>query len=365
MKTPAPVKQSSTVPLTTGEWLVRVSIIGLFVIALGTVLHLLGRVVVPLVLAWVLATVLLPIVDALARRGVPRVAAAFLVALAFFAVVAVLVAVLTVPATYWVSRADELGQLLREKLSLVRRPLDTIEHLGAALNQVSAQDAGPSVHVDSGGGMFGKIIGFLTPLVDSLLILVVGLVFHLIYQNQIQETVAGLIADPERRSQSRLILSDIQRNMTLFFGTIAVVNICLGFVLGLIVYLLGYPHPLLWGVLAAVLNFVPYVGPIVVVVTLLVAGLIVSNSIGHALLAPMAFLGLNVLEAHAITPALIGHRLTINPFLVFVSIAFWTWMRGPVGAFVATRLLISLLVVAHHLGAPTGASAAAATSDPR
>jgi len=336
-------------------WAIRVSIVGLFVIAVGMVLYTLGHVIVPLVLAWVFATMLLPIVDGLSRRGVPRPLAALAVTFALLLVIALLLAILTVPASYWVGRADELGDLLRQKFELVRRPLDMLEHLGAAVSELSSRSSGPSVRVDTGSGMMGAIFGVLTPLVDEVLILVVALVFHLIYQKEIQNAVVELIDDPDLKERARRILRDIQRNMTLFFGTIAVINVAMGAAISVIVYALGYPHPLLWGVLAAVLNFVPYLGPLIVMGVLFVAGIVVSNSVGHALVAPAAFLALNVLEAHVVTPALVGHRLTINPFMLFVSLAFWTWMWGPVGAFVATPLLMSVLVTTRHLGTPTAA----------
>jgi predicted PurR-regulated permease PerM len=101
--------------------------------------------------------------------------------------------------------------------------------------------------------------------------------------------------------------------------------------------LAGLPHPVLWGVLAAILNYIPYLGPLIVIGTLFLIGLLNFPSIGHAAIAPLAFVMVTTLEGQVITPTVVGHRLTINPFLVVLSIAFWTWMWGPIGAFLATR----------------------------
>jgi predicted PurR-regulated permease PerM len=96
--------------------------------------------------------------------------------------------------------------------------------------------------------------------------------------------------------------------------------------------------------LAAVLNFIPYLGAAIVIATLFVIGLLVFSSLGHAVIAPLAYLGIALLEGQVITPTLIGHRLTINPFLVFLSIACLTWMWGPVGAFLAVPILLCAMV---------------------
>ena len=122
----------------------------------------------------------------------------------------------------------------------------------------------------------------------------------------------------------------------------------------------GLAHPLLWGVLAATLNFVPYLGPALMVATLFVIGLMSFSTLGEALIAPLAWIGITTLEGQFITPTIIGHRMTLNPFLVFLSIAFWAWMWGPLGAFLAVPLLITAVVIARHVSPPTDPSVRAA-----
>ena len=97
------------------------------------------------------------------------------------------------------------------------------------------------------------------------------------------------------------------------------------------------------------MNFIPYLGPAIVIVTLFFIDLIVFSTLSHAVIAPLAYLGITVLEGQLITPTLIGHRLTINPFLVFLSIAFWAWMWGPVGAFLAVPILLCAMVAMRRL----------------
>ena len=145
------------------------------------------------------------------------------------------------------------------------------------------------------------------------------------------------------------ILKDIQANTSIYFGTLTVVNICLGIAATVLTWLVGLPHPFLWGTLAAALNFIPYLGAAIVIATLFVIGLLVFPALHQVVIAPLAYLGITALEGQVITPTLIGHRLTINPFLVFLSIACWSWMWGPVGAFLAVPILLCAMVAARRL----------------
>jgi predicted PurR-regulated permease PerM len=145
------------------------------------------------------------------------------------------------------------------------------------------------------------------------------------------------------------IWNDIEHHLVAFVGTVTVINIGLGIVTTLMLYLLGFPNPVAFGVLAFVLNYIPYIGPALLVAVLFGVGLIASPSLGGAVLPPLMFVAVATIEGHVITPSIIGHRLTLNPFVVFLALAFWTWLWGPLGAFLATPLLIVGLVALSHL----------------
>jgi predicted PurR-regulated permease PerM len=331
------------------NWAVRISVVGLFVIAAGVSLKLLAHIAVPLVLAWVIATVLLPLVQLLVQVRIPRPLSAILLIAAVLAVIAAILTILTVPLSYWVSRADELGQLLRDKLVLIQQPLEMLEALGRALNPVS-DDGKPPVFVNAPtSNMVNSLLEVLTPAVDEFMIFVIALAFNLIYQREIQDGVVMLVPDGKAKALTRTALRDVQHNMSNYFGTVTVINIFVGVATAGIAAMLGFPHPLLWGVFAAVMNYIPYLGPLLVLGVFFVIGVVVFPTLHEPILAPLLFLALNTLEGQVITPAFVGHRLTINPFLVFVSIAFWTWLWGPLGAFLAVPLLVTAMVAARHI----------------
>jgi len=331
------------------NWAVRISVVGLFVVALVVIAFRMASVVVPVVLAWVVAMVLLPVVDGLERRGLSRTLTSIVLVILLIASIMVIVGVLTVPLTYWVGRASELGALLKERLQTLGNPFAFLDEIGNALSQVTGGDKNASAVNLSSSNIVTVILSVLTPVVSETLIFLVALVFNLIYHRDIQSGMLLLFQNDSARQKAKDILKDIQVNTTIYFGTLTVVNICLGIATTVLTWLVGLPHPFLWGTLAATLNFIPYLGAAIVIATLFVVGLIVFSALSKAVIAPLAYLGITALEGQLITPTLIGHRLTINPFLVFLSIAFWSWMWGPVGAFLAVPILLCAMVAVRRL----------------
>jgi predicted PurR-regulated permease PerM len=343
---------ASDVPSGEDDWWLRatqVSVIGLFVLAVLAALYFTHAVVVPVLLAWVVATIFLPVVDRLEEWRVPRGIAVLMVVLALISVVAVLVAVLSLPLTYWIGRATEISTLIRQKLQSITQPFAIIQELRAVIAQVAGTDPG-TIKVDqSSTNIVSGILSVLTPAVSQAILFLFAMIFYLTYQKKIRTAVVFLPSDRNTRLMAVRIFHDVERNMTTYFGAFTLVNVCLGAATVALAWLAGLPNPLLWGVLAAVLNYVPYIGVAIVVATLFLVGLFALPNVAQALMAPIAYIGMTTLEGQLLTPAVMGRQLTMNPFSVFLSIAFWTWMWGPIGAFLGTPLLIVMMVTVRHL----------------
>jgi predicted PurR-regulated permease PerM len=168
------------------NWAVRVSVVGLFVIALFVMAFEMAGVVVPVVLAWVVAMVLLPVVDGFERRGLPRALTSIVLVILLIASILVIVGVLTVPLTYWVGRAGELGALLKERLRTLGNPLAFFDEIGNALSQVTGGEKSASSVNLSSSNIVTSIFDVLTPLVSGTLLFLIALVFNLIYHRNIQ-----------------------------------------------------------------------------------------------------------------------------------------------------------------------------------
>jgi predicted PurR-regulated permease PerM len=156
-------------------------------------------------------------------------------------------------------------------------------------------------------------------------------------------------AGHDARLRTLRILNEIEDHLGGYLFTVTTINLGVGIATGLICLVTGMPNPAALGALAATLNFIPIIGPIATFLVLTVAGVIAFPTLAAGLMAPLAFAGLTFLEGHFLTPTIIGRRLALNALAVFVSLAFWTWLWGPMGAFLSSPLLIVALVLKEHL----------------
>lgn len=325
-----------------------IAVIGLFVVAVLWCAYVAKPVIVPVVLAWVIATVVLPLVTRMHERGVPRPVAAIVVTALLALLIVCLLMLLSTPVAYWIGRASEVGALVKSKLQGINQPLELLQEIQKSLSVIGTGGT-PALRVEQQTTtVLETIFSTLTPAVTQALLFVGALVFYLVYQKRIRSAVVYFFKDREARLGMLRTLNDIDESMSVYFGTFTIVNLCLATVTMALTWLAGLPNPLLWGVLAGVLNYVPYIGPGIVTGTLAVVGLMTFPSLPQALIAPLVFLGIVTIEGHFITPTIMGRRLELNPFAVFLSIAFCTWLWGPVGAFLAVPLLLSSSMLLTH-----------------
>ena len=146
------------------------------------------------------------------------------------------------------------------------------------------------------------------------------------------------------------IARQIQQDVSRYLFTVTVINAALGTVVGLALWLVGVPNAPLWGVMVALMNYIPYLGSFVSFGVLLVVGLTSFDTLGRALMPPLIFFGINMIEAYLVTPILVGRRLSMNPVVLFLSLLFWGWIWGVPGALLAVPILVVLKVVCDHVG---------------
>lgn len=314
----------------------QVALIGLFIIAVLWCTYVASPVIVPVLLAWVIATIVLPTVTWLCEHKVPRVIAVIAVTLALVVMIVCLLILLSTPVTFWLGRATELSVLIKQKLQTMNQPLALLDEARKALNAIAVNGNQPALKVEQESAtVVTTIFTVLTPAVSQFILFIGALIFYLVYQTRLRNTAVLLFPDRETRLMTLHILSAVDENMTKYFGTFTIVNLCLGAATVLLTWAVGLPNPLLWGVLAALLNYIPYIGPAIVVATLAVVGLLTYPTLGEAFVAPLIFVGIVTIEGQFLTPAFMGHQLELNPFAVFLAIAFCAWLLGPVGAFLA------------------------------
>jgi predicted PurR-regulated permease PerM len=171
----------------------------------------------------------------------------------------------------------------------------------------------------------------------------------LLTRNRLRRTLVAFFEQRDAKLRALKIMNDIEHNLTRYLSVVTVINIGVGAAAGLIAWGTGMPDPLAWAVLGFILNYVPYLGAIIMVASLFLVAIVTFPTLGMALVPPLLFLVATTLEGHFLTPSVIGHKLTLNPLAVFLALVFWTWAWGPIGAFLSAPLLIIGMVAIAHL----------------
>jgi predicted PurR-regulated permease PerM len=347
---------ASSASLDGWAWAERISVVGLFILAAGYALFVVQDLFVPVVTAWVMGAILRPIAESTERFGVPKGLAVIATATVALLTLLAIVGLLSTPLAYWISHTQELAVLIKGKLQLLNQPLAIFDEITHALSGVSGGPASASpVHYDT-STIINGIVSTLTPVITQFVLFFFAMIFWMLYANKVKDGIARLFSDERARQVARKVLNEAENKVSQYFGTLVVVNLCLAGVAMGLASAVGLPNPLLWAVLAGTLNFIPYLGPAVMVATLFLIGLLTFPTLKGAFVAPLIWIFVTTLEGQFITPTIIGHRHTLNPFLVFLSIAFWAWMWGPLGAFLAVPMVISAVVLKRHLSSYSAVS---------
>jgi predicted PurR-regulated permease PerM len=319
--------------------------IGIFFLLLGGFVYVGREILLPILIAAVVSTTLAPLVKAGKRHGISPWITAILIVVLAIGMLALAATAIAAPVSEWVGRAPEIGATIKQKLSALEPPLAALRELETS---VFGGGSGPAQTVATPNVVL-PVVAFLTPAAGQLLLFFGTLLFFLAGQIELRNQLVLLFASHESKLRFVRIMSDIERNLAGYLAVVTVINFVLGTIVAIGAWLLGLPNPVIFGLLAAFLNYIPYVGPVIMVVVLFGVGLVTFPSLGHALIAPAALIGLTTLEGHFITPTIVGRRITLNPLVVVLALAFWTWMWGPIGAFLAVPLSIVGLVVFSHL----------------
>jgi predicted PurR-regulated permease PerM len=319
--------------------------IGMFVILAVVALSLARPLLLPVASAFVVAMMLGPLSARAERYRIPPLVTAIILWLLVIGVFYGVIVLLASPVVEWIGKAPDIGRNIQEKLHVLDRPLAALQELRDAL--LPSEKKG-SIGVDIMTFVQPALL-VVTPAIGQTFIFFGTLFFMLLGRARLRRVLVAFFDEREARLRTLKIMNDIEHNLTGYLSVVAVINIAVGICGGFAAWIAGLPDPVAWAVLGFILNFIPYIGALIMEAALFMVGLVTFPTLAHALLAPLLFLALATLEGHFITPSIMGHRLTLNPLTVFLSLVFWTWLWGPVGAFLAVPLVIMALVVIDHL----------------
>lgn len=338
---PQPVDSVKTMWASAGS----AASIGIFLLLFVGFLSIARPILMPMVFATIVSVTLAPAAKAAERHGIPLTISAVVLVGACIGTFAIAAIELAGPLSKWISRAPEIGATIKTKLAVFDQFLSSLQQLETSL---FGGGGGADVH-SAPPNVVMPFFDFVTPAAGEMLLFFITLIFCLVVQTEVRNRIVAMFSDHSAKLRFLKIVRDIERNIAVYLTVVTCVNVTIGIIVGIGAWLIGYPSPEMFGILAALLNYVPYIGPAIMVVTLFGIGLVSFPSLGYALIGPLAFVALTTAEGNFITPAVVGHRLTLNPMIVIVSLAFWTWLWGPIGTFLGVPLAIIILVIIQHL----------------
>jgi predicted PurR-regulated permease PerM len=331
-------------PVIRRAEIVAFALVSLLVIAVVTVLYFGKPFFLPVVMAFVIGTMLSPAASFLERYRIPRAVGAVLIVLTVTAAAAFIVGLISSPLLEWSTRLPEVATRLKDKLHVFDRPIALWQELQTMM----------------GGSTVGEFqmpkfdwvqptLEFVTPTFTEFLLFFATLILFIASWRELRRALILTFGDREARLRTLRILNEMEVHLGNYLLTVTMINIGVGVATGLACLVAHMPNPAGLGALAATLNFIPIIGPIATFVILLAVGIIALPTLSAGLIAPLAFVAIAFMEGHFITPTIIGRRLALNALAVFIALAFWTWLWGPMGAFLSSPLLIVGLILKEHL----------------
>jgi predicted PurR-regulated permease PerM len=310
----------------------------------------------PVTAALVVAIALVPLLEWFERRGVPSRLAAALCVVIFLGFAMFAIGSILVPATDWVAQVPTKIAKVRSALEPIfdlYKNLDRfIDRTVSQIEVASAQSQTRAVRIESPNSMLGLLTTSAPHLFIQLFFSLLVIFFFLAGWTAMRKRTIVSRGSFEGALTTARVIQQVVDATSTYLGTITIINIGLGALTAGALWLLGMPSPVMWGGIVAVANYIPYLGPIVCALLLFVGGLMTYPDIWGALMPPAAFISFHLIEANFFTPMVVGHRLTISPLSILISLSFWAWVWGTTGALLAVPLLIIMKTIFSAAGTP-------------
>jgi predicted PurR-regulated permease PerM len=339
-----------------GHALQRETPIGITILTVLAVLYTLyfaRAFIIPIAFAVLLNFLLSPAIRGFARVHISPPLGAALVVLALLALLGGGVYALSAPVQQWITRAPHTLSATGEKLKRLRRPVEQVTRTAEQVENVTNVGGRSNARevVIRGPSLASRVFGTTESFLAGLLEVIILLYFLLAGGDLFLQKLIKVLPQLRDKKKAVYIARETEASISTYLFTITLVNITEGLLVAGMMHLLHVPNAILWGVLTALLEFIPYLGAIAMVAILTLAGLTTFGSIGHAFIPPACYLVINVIQANLVSPMLLGHRLTLNPAVIFVGLALWFFLWGIAGAFLAVPLLATFKIFCDHIEA--------------
>jgi len=323
------------------------------VLAAGTFLYFAHAVVVPVVLAILFALILTTPVEALYRLKVPRGLTALLLLLLILGLLSAAIDLLSAPAEKWWNSAPQTLRTIERKLQPVSKLVGRVEMLTNRAGQMGpATPPSPTTPAPAGsepqGSMAVEVFATTRTAIVSTLTTTILALFLLAGGPPMLARLTAAVSKDLESSHMLTVINAVRAEVSRYYASIALINVGLGTATFVVTMLLGMPNPLLWGVTAALLNFIPYVGSATTLLLLIVVAFVSFDNVGRVVAVGASYLTLTTIEGQLVQPLVVGRQLDLNPMIVFLSLWFGGWFWGIAGIVIAVPSLVALKVIAQH-----------------
>jgi len=323
--------------------------------AVVALLYVCHEVFVPVALAMLFALLLSSAVEALYRRGLPRPLGAGLMLLLLLSIIGGTLSAVAGPAHAWFAGLPQTLQTIERKLRPMQLAVSRFEQLTSRADALGsanppAQHNAPAPAAANAPAQVSAsdVLGETRSGIVSTITVIILTLFLLSGGPPMLARMMAAVATEVYAAHVLKVIEAIRSELGRYYWTIALINLALGVATGVTMMLLGLPNPFLWGTVAAVLNFVPYVGSATTLLILTVVALVSFDNVGRIAAVIASYLALATLEGQVVQPLFVGQRLEINPLLVFLAVWFGGWMWGIAGITIAVPGLVALKVAAEH-----------------
>ena len=349
---PVPDIKKTAAALTT----VRARSVGLTILSILALLYTLffaRDFLLPIVIALLLDLLFSPVVRALTRVGVGAPFGAAVVVVGLIAIVGFAAYQLSTPLERWIAEAPATLARAETRMKRLTKPLERVRKTAEQVETATAGTTPPKTTevVVRGPGIVARVFGTTQRFVAGALQVLILLYFLLAAGDLFLQKLVKVLPQLGDKRTAVQIARAAESSISTYLMTALMLNIGEGIVVGIVMFLLGMPNPALWGAIVALLEFIPYLGAVTSVLVLGIAALTTFDAVAHALLIPAAFLAINLIQANLVSPLLLSRRLTLNPVALFVGLAFWWWIWGIPGAFVAVPLMATFKIFCDHIDA--------------
>ncbi len=327
------------------DYAVSWSVIGLFAILGLIALHLASFVLIPLTLAVVVGLILGLVADRMGTVGIPPMLTALILSGLFLAILIVLGVIVWGP----------LNMLIEEGPGMVERAIEYLESrswMKGPIEALSRSPVSPDAILENSGTVLSALATGVTPALLQILIFFGSLLLFLSSRLTLRRALIRTFSDRAGRLKAIRMLNAVEAALGYYFATAIIIYALFGTIAALIAWLGQLGSPVLWGVSAFLLSFVPFIGIALVTVAMAVAGLLVHGGVLLGLLPALVFFSVNGFFENLLIPSVMGRRLEMNAFLLFVAIVFWTWLWGAVGAMLAVPLTLVSMTLLGGIVAP-------------